>query len=134
MPEQTFEAAWINWLKNQPGQEAVLMLPMSQDSSAAAFEPIALAMLQSLEHGRPLGNGYSGFFPASYRSLKGHMTHFPDDDAIQYLQTTGFSYLVIDQNWWDEEKTLALTSWNDTLELLYQDQTKIIIKIHPINE
>jgi hypothetical protein len=134
IPEQTFEAAWINWLKNQPGQEAVLMLPMSQDSSAAAFEPIALAMLQSLEHGRPLGNGYSGFFPASYRSLKGRMTHFPDDDAIQYLQTTGFSYLVIDQNWWDEEKTLALTPWNDTLELLYQDQTKIIIKIHPINE
>lgn len=130
VPDQTFEAAWIEWLKDQPGQGAVLMLPMSQDSSAAAFEPIVIGMIQGLEHGRPLGNGYSGFFPTSYRSLKGRMVHFPDDETIRYLQTTGISYLIIDRNWWNESKAQDLIPWTDLLETVYQDRSKIIIKIY----
>ena len=129
VPEQTFDAAWINWLSNQPGEGAVLMLPMSQDSSVAAFEPIVVGMLQGLEHGRPLGNGYSGLFPTSYRSLKGRMIHFPDSDTIEHLQTTGFSYLIIDQTWWDEEKEQALSAWSEALEPVYQDEAKVIFRI-----
>ncbi len=129
VPEQAFEAAWIGWLADQPGEGAVLMLPMSQDSGVAAFEPIVIGMLQGLEHGRPLGNGYSGFFPSSYRSLKGGMTHFPDEETIQHLQMTGFSYLIIDQAWWDEEKEQDLSAWEDVLELVYQDEAKVIYKI-----
>jgi hypothetical protein len=129
VPETAFEAAWIDWLKGQADEGAVLMLPMSQDSSAAAFEPIVIGMLQGLEHGRPLGNGYSGFFPTSYRSLKGRMTHFPDASSIQYLKETGFSYLVIDQDWWDEDKVQTLSEWTAELTYVYEDEQKIIYQM-----
>jgi hypothetical protein len=129
VPEQAFEADWIDWLKDQPGQGAVLMLPMSAGSRAADFEPIVIGMLQGLEHGRPLGNGYSGFFPSSYRSLSGRITHFPDDDTIQYLQTTGYRYLIIDQSWWDAGKQQSLSAWNEVLELVFEDDMKVIVQI-----
>jgi hypothetical protein len=129
VPETAFESAWIDWLKEQPDEGAVLMLPMSQDSSARAFEPTVIGMLQGLEHGRPLGNGYSGYFPTSYRSLKGRMIHFPDNDTVQYLQETGFAYLVIDQAWWSDEMADRLTEWAAEVVPVFEDAEKIIYRL-----
>jgi hypothetical protein len=129
VPETAFEAAWIDWLKGQPDEGSVLMLPMSQDFSAAAFEPVVIGMLQGLEHGRPLGNGYSGFFPNGYRSLKGRMTHFPDASTIQYLQESGFRYLVIDLDCLDEDKARALSEWTAEIVHVYEDKEKAIYMI-----
>jgi hypothetical protein len=133
VPDEAFSAQWIDWLQEQPGEGAVLMLPMSQDSSVSAFEPIVIGMLQGLEHGRPLGNGYSGFFPTSYRSLKGRLAHFPDQETIDHLQSVGFGYLVIDQDWWDEEKAASLSAWQDVVTLVYQDSDKLIYRIGSLN-
>jgi hypothetical protein len=129
VPENTFAADWVEWLQNQLGEGAVLMVPMSQDSSAAAFEPIVIGMLQGLEHGRPLGNGYSGFFPISYRSLKGRMIHFPDEPSLEYLENSGFEFLVVDINWLDEDKARALEERPGALSLVYEDEEKVIYRI-----
>jgi hypothetical protein len=129
VPETAFDAPWITWLKSRPEEGALLMLPMSQDSSAAAFEPIVIGMLQGLKHGRSLGNGYSGFFPAGYRSLKGRMNHFPGEETIHFLQESGYRFLVIDRKWWTEEKGQALVRWEEVIEAVYEDDEKVIYRI-----
>ncbi len=129
VPNETFESAWIDWLRNQPETGAVLMLPMSENANASAFEPIVIGMLQGLEHGRPLGNGYSGFFPTSYRSLKGRMIHFPDDETVRFLQETGFRFLIIDQEWWTQERSQSLSPWTAEVERVYEDEQKVIYEL-----
>ncbi|MFZ0544303.1 MAG: hypothetical protein WAM60_02625 [Candidatus Promineifilaceae bacterium] len=129
VPETVFEADWITWLKDQPEDGAVLMIPMSQGSSTRDFQPTVIGMLQGLQHGRPVGNGYSGFFPRSYTSLNGRMFNFPDDETIQYLQETGFTYLVIDRDWWDEDKTQALSAWGGEVDRVYADREKVIYRV-----
>ncbi len=51
------------WLRDQPGRGAVLYLPLSLDKENSTF------MVRSLEHGRPIVNGYSGQRPAHFTSV-----------------------------------------------------------------
>jgi hypothetical protein len=128
VPETLAGQEWSRWLAEQPGQGAILMLPMSESSKVEAFEPVVIGMIQGLEHGRPLANGYSGFFPAGYRTLKGRMIHFPDEESVAYLQEIGIRYLVIEPEWWTEERVEGIGRWAGVLELVYKGE-KVIYQI-----
>jgi hypothetical protein len=52
-------------------------------------------MYRSTIHWRPLLNGYSGFYPASYFRLLMRMRSFPDSRSIQYLQQQGATIVVV---------------------------------------
>jgi hypothetical protein len=52
-------------------------------------------MYFSTFHWQHLVNGYSGFFPPSYRLLTKAMENFPDDDSMQAMKEHGARYLLV---------------------------------------
>jgi hypothetical protein len=76
------------WLRNEPGPGAVVYLPLPLDLASTP------AMVQSLEHRRPLINGYSGQRPEFYNALADSLTTFPADEAFRALNETGARFVV----------------------------------------
>jgi len=76
------------WLAQAPGPGAVLYLPLQLDLENTPF------MIESLEHRRPIVNGYSGQRPAFYTSLVDTMKQFPSADALWTLRDLNVRFLV----------------------------------------
>ncbi|MGE3401417.1 MAG: DUF3108 domain-containing protein [Vicinamibacterales bacterium] len=76
------------WLRSAPGDGAVVVLPLGLDIDSTP------SMVQSLEHGRPILNGYSGQRPSFYPSLADTLTTFPSPEALVALHEAGVQYIV----------------------------------------
>ena len=76
------------WLKNEPTPGPVVHLPLGLDIESTP------AMVQSLEHHRPLVNGYSGQRPSFYSALVDTMKTFPSDASLLALNEVGVRFVV----------------------------------------
>jgi Protein of unknown function (DUF3108) len=76
------------WLRNEKQPGAVAYLPLALDIESTP------AMVQSLEHRRPLVNGYSGQRPNFYSALVDVLRSFPSDTSLVALHELGVRYLV----------------------------------------
>ena len=76
------------WLRQQSEPGAVAVLPLTIDVENTP------AMVQSLEHRRPLLNGYSGQRPAFYPSLVDALSGFPSDEALLALLESDVRFVV----------------------------------------
>jgi Protein of unknown function (DUF3108) len=79
------------WLRGQPGSGAVICLPMSFEIGSNTR-----CMLQSLEHGRSIVNGYSGLRPPYFDALVDVMSQMPSSEALLALHELGVEYVVSD--------------------------------------
>ena len=93
-PKERVGAEWVDWLADQP-EGAVMHLPISKSTKVAAFEETVIQMLQGLQHGHPLANGYSGFSPRSYQQLKREALLFPNEYSLRILAEAGILYVVV---------------------------------------
>ncbi|MEO8494011.1 MAG: hypothetical protein ABI614_03005 [Planctomycetota bacterium] len=104
LPTVSDNTPWISWLRNRtPEGSVVACLPFPTGRSDRDFESTTLWMYAATYHKRPLVNGFSGFFPQSYRQLQGDMASFPSDASLRSLQTRGVDYCVIGS---------TVTNWN----------------------
>jgi hypothetical protein len=78
------------WLKDQPGSGAVICVPMGPFTSNTP------CMLQGLEHGRPVVNGYSGFRPPFFEALIDQANQLPADESLLALHDLGVEFVVSD--------------------------------------
>jgi Protein of unknown function (DUF3108) len=76
------------WLAREPGSGAVAILPLRFDADATA------AMVQSLEHRRPIVNGYSGQRPAFFGPLADVINAFPNTEALAALHDSRVRFVV----------------------------------------
>lgn len=76
------------WLSQATQPGAVLYLPLTIDLENTPF------MVESLEHGRPIVNGYSGLRPAFYPALVDTFHAFPSVDAMWTLKDLDVRYVV----------------------------------------
>jgi hypothetical protein len=76
------------WLRRVEGPGAVLHLPLGTDVAETPY------MLQALEHGRPIVNGYSGQRPPFYSALMETMSQFPSSEAIWTLKDLDVRFIV----------------------------------------
>jgi hypothetical protein len=76
------------WLKTAPEPGAVVHLPLTMDLENTPF------MVQSLEHGRPIVNGYSGQRPAFYSAIVEALAGMPSVDAFATLKELDVRYVV----------------------------------------
>lgn len=76
------------WLAAEPTPGAVLHLPIAMDIENTPF------MVQSLEHGRPIVNGYSGQRPSYYASVVESLTDLPSPDAFAALRELDVRFVV----------------------------------------
>lgn len=79
------------WLRDQPGSGPVICVPMG------LFSGNTPCMLQSLEHGRPIVNGYSGVRPPFFEALADVLSRLPDPDSLLTLRDLGVEYVVSDR-------------------------------------
>jgi hypothetical protein len=77
-----------DWLRREPGPGPVVYLPLPLDVASTP------AMVQSLEHRRPLINGYSGQRPEFYNALADSLATFPSDESLLALNETGARFVV----------------------------------------
>ncbi len=75
------------------GQEGVVLaeFPMIIDGSIDALPQ----MYFSTWHGRPMVNGYSGFFPGSYEALFEAVSVFPSTEGLALLRARGVTHVVV---------------------------------------
>ncbi len=76
------------WLSREPGPGAVLHLPLDGDLGNTP------AMVQSLEHRRPIVNGYSGQRPAFFMGLVDTLNQVPSAEALWALRDLNVRFIV----------------------------------------
>jgi hypothetical protein len=76
------------WLASASGPGAVAFLPLDRDVESTP------AMVHSLEHRRPIVNGYSGQRPAFYGPFADEINTFPSADALATLHDSRVRFVV----------------------------------------
>lgn len=88
VPAPPVHTAAGQWLAQAPQPGAVLYLPLYADKQNT---PV---MVASLEHGRPILNGYSGSRPPLFLALVDIMQQFPSADSLWTLRDLAVRYVV----------------------------------------
>jgi hypothetical protein len=76
------------WLRDVQGPGAVLYLPLGTDAGNT------IAMVDSLGHGRPIVNGYSGQRPGFFLGLVDTLSKWPSADSLWTLRDLGVRFVV----------------------------------------
>jgi hypothetical protein len=97
-PHEAMREPWVAWLATQPAG-AVAMVPPSPGSQTQDFVETVVGMLQALQHGHPIVNGYSGFFPAIPQGMLRLLEQFPSAESLAALRRYGVRYAVVDSGW-----------------------------------
>ena len=92
------DADWVAWLADQP-EAPVAMIPFPPGPSSVDYADTTTAMLLALDHGDPLVNGYSGFFPSRFVALRKEMAAFPSAGTLAALEDLDVRFLVVDNAW-----------------------------------
>ena len=79
------------WIRDQPGTGAVVCVPVGIWSNNTP------CMLQSLEHRRPVVNGYSGLYPPFWEALLDTTSRLPSAESLVALHGLGVEFIVSDQ-------------------------------------
>ena len=79
------------WLRERPGSGAVICLPMN------VFAGNTACMLQSIEHGRAVVNGYSGARPPFFEAIVDAMSRAPGPESLLSMHELGVEYVVSDR-------------------------------------
>jgi hypothetical protein len=89
------ERAWVQWLRDEaePGA-AIAWIPFAPTGEVCDHEATAAAMLLGLDHGHPLLNGYSSFFPPLHNRTSHAARMLPHGRGIVALRMAGARYLV----------------------------------------
>lgn len=88
-------AGWASRLKNEP-LSGVLILPLHEGGTARDYEVVTEWMLHSLQAGKPLVNGYSGFFPKEQLALARRIREEGLSERVTTeLSELGVEYVVI---------------------------------------
>lgn len=97
VPDTRRAAEWITLLREEGPTNPIVCLPFATDLSESGLESSARSMLLATEHGRPLLNGYSGFFPASwYENVSRFQSQRWTDELARFLYDTGVHTIVVD--------------------------------------
>ncbi|HQZ39017.1 MAG TPA: hypothetical protein PLH72_08245 [Vicinamibacterales bacterium] len=76
------------WLAAAPEPGAVFYLPIGLDSENTPY------MVEALQHGRPIVNGYSGQRPSSYSAIVESFSTLPGADGLVMLRELGVRFVV----------------------------------------
>jgi hypothetical protein len=126
-PSEALAEPWIGWLAQaEPGP--IVMLPFSQSRIARDHRATVVGMLQALEHGKPLVEGYSGFVPKRVRDLRRVFGGAPAYVAIDALTDLGVEYIVVAVGGLSAQVEQVLAS-QPRVDLVYDGPAKRIYRL-----
>jgi hypothetical protein len=88
VPAPPRQTAIGQWLAREPTPGAVLHWPLTFETANTPF------MVQSLEHGRPIVNGYSGQRPAFFSTVVEALADLPSPGALAILRDFDVRFVV----------------------------------------
>ncbi|MBX3444153.1 MAG: DUF2029 domain-containing protein [Planctomyces sp.] len=98
LPSRARGWTWVDAVRERTPPDALLAcLPFPVRLDVADFETETWWMFHQRHHGRALLNGYSGYFPDSYRELREGVQTFPDASSVERLGLAGATALAVDR-------------------------------------
>lgn len=96
LPPLDLELPWLEWVEGstEPG-DVLAFVPFPAGRSSRAYLGTSQWMYWQMRHGRPMVNGYSGFFPQHFRRLKEVMGSFPSPRSLAALHGAGVRYVIV---------------------------------------
>jgi hypothetical protein len=130
-PATALHEPWVEWLARHPGG-ALTTIPPAHGGKARDYEATNVAMLQSLRHGHPLTDGYSGFFPRSSDRLAALAARFPSPGSVRALTAAGARYVVVDNAWLAHQSPERIRdTWWKATRLVYRSPSRNIYQLSP---
>jgi hypothetical protein len=120
---------WLDWLADQPPGTVVAHVPFPTRGKVADMEPTSEWMLYQMWHGQPIANGYSGFSPPSYLTLRQVMHDFPNETSLGALQQRGVGYVLVEQGWLIILHREALDAWQACLEPVLDTPAVLVLRL-----
>ena len=112
-PNREAHTSWLTFLEATPAGEPLAHLPMPGDKTAGGHEQEARRMVLQAWHGRPLVNGYSSYFPDSFRALTRDTRGFPDGRSHRALWKRGVRHVTVAPSWLATRAPLARGRWQE---------------------
>jgi hypothetical protein len=127
--------AWTQWLKGREDLLAVAHVPFPAGIKVKDYEIEAWRMYAQIDHGKPIVNGYSGYFPPGYTDFQLDMgMRFPAADLLCELNRgLEVDTLVVDSPWLAVHSG-DMESVTGLLEPLYDDADVQIYRINTTEE
>lgn len=96
LPPSDAEPAWLEWIRTHTAEDDVFVFfPFPEGGTARDYTVTAQWMYWQTAHWRPMVNGYSGHFPASFLELKRRLRGFPSPRGLDALAERGTRYCVV---------------------------------------
>lgn len=129
VPNLAANSEWTKFLKQQCLQNSsIACLPFAPGTSVTDFDVTSRWMYYGTVHKVPLVNGYSGFFPDSYRAMRREMQkHGLTDSLLQQFTDAKVHYLVVRRNYLSPEVIAQLPLEQFELKLAISDEAGIDI-------
>lgn len=120
-PDVKSHADWIAFVRdNTPPGRAVACVPFATGNRVNQFQATMWWMFLGTKHGVPLVNGYSGFFPREYFSLRKRVNEsFPDEGVLRQLDQSGVEFVLIATRQIPSEDLLIETASSPLLERVF---------------
>ncbi len=91
---------WLAWIaEHVPPGAPLVHLPVPASERVGDYEETARAMLLATAHAHPIVNGYSSYFPRSYRAFARFMRGCPKPEAWSVLNEVGLRVLLVRSSW-----------------------------------
>lgn len=134
VPDIELHRSWINVIRREarPGH-CIACFPMASGNRVRDFEVTAGWMYLSTAHGRPLVDGYSGFFPDSFFRLQKRVNS-PEHVAeyLEMLVDAKVDLIVVDRRQYDGQKAIAFHPFKSErfqLDLLLEESDVLVFRL-----
>ena len=111
------------WLRAQPGHDAVVMLPIEKTWHGPA-------LYAARQHGKPIAYGYGTYTPADYRVWQQALAGFPDEASLQAIAGAGIHYVVVGLRSYGEREAEMRQRLASTprLRLVFQAEERLALR------
>jgi hypothetical protein len=128
-PNPVPQRDWINFLRaSTPPGRAIACVPFSTGNQVQNFQATLWWMYLSTEHGVPLVNGYSGFFPREYFELRKQVNEqFPAERVLRRFDEAGVEFVLIATRQVASAALLQEVAASSHLERVFQSEAGVDI-------
>ncbi|MBI1310174.1 hypothetical protein GC176_02620 [bacterium] len=126
-PNVAPQRGWIEFVRqNTRAGRALACVPFASGNQIQQFQPTLWWMFLGTEHGVPLVNGYSGFFPDEYFSLRNAVAeHFPDESVLHRFEQSGVAFVLVATRQIASDDLLEAIAASPLLERVHHDASGV---------